>query len=97
MEDCHSVKLSRLLVLTVLVLNCSMFRNLTLVSYWASRSALFADIFSQARRGLTHLVTVMFYTPRGRAAIRNHGHSTRQKTLPTCRHLSKNMNCDAER
>ena len=40
MEDCHSVKLSRLLALTVLVLNGSLFRNLTLVSYWASRSAL---------------------------------------------------------
>ena len=38
---------------------------------------------SQARRGPTHPVTVRFYTPRGRAAIRNHGHSTRQKTLPT--------------
>ena len=33
MEDCHSVKLSRLLALTVLVLNGSLFRNLTLVSY----------------------------------------------------------------
>ena len=43
MEDCHSVKLSRLLALTVLVLNGSLFRNLTLVSvcYWASRSVLF--------------------------------------------------------
>ena len=42
MEDCHCVKLSRLLALTVLVLNGSLFRNLTLVSYWpwASRSAL---------------------------------------------------------
>ena len=38
MEDCHSVKLSRLLALTVLVLNGSLFRNLTLVSYWASLS-----------------------------------------------------------
>ena len=37
MEDCHSVKLSRLLALTVLVLNGSLFRNLTLVCYWASR------------------------------------------------------------
>ena len=36
MEDCHSVKLSRLLALTVLVLNGSLFRNLTIVSYWAS-------------------------------------------------------------
>ena len=34
MEDCHS-SLSRLLALTVLVLNGSLFRNLTLVSYWA--------------------------------------------------------------
>ena len=48
MEDCHSVKLSRLLALTVLVLNGSLFRNLTLVSYWASRSALF---FSSALSG----------------------------------------------
>ena len=56
----------------MLVLNGSLFRNVTLVSHWASRSALFADIFSnlvrlltalsQARRGLTHPVTVMFYT-----------------------------------
>ena len=35
MEDCHSVKLSRLLALIMLVLNGSLFRNLTLVSYWA--------------------------------------------------------------
>ena len=63
MEDCHSVKLSRLLALTVLVLNGSLLRNLTLVD---SSPAL-----SQARRGPTHPVTVMFYTPRGRAAIRN--------------------------
>ena len=62
MEDCHSVKLSRLLALTVLVLNGSLFRNLTLVS---------SPALSQARRGPTHPVTVMFYTPRGRAAIRN--------------------------
>ena len=49
MEDCHSVKLSRLLALTVLVLNGSLFRNLTtLVSYWASRSAFF---FSSALSG----------------------------------------------
>ena len=46
-------------------------RNLTLVSYWASLSALFSPALSQARRGPTHPVTVMFYTPRGRAAIRN--------------------------
>ena len=45
MEDCHSVKLSRLLALTVLVLNSSLFRN---VSYWASLSALF---FSSALSG----------------------------------------------
>ena len=65
MEDCHSVKLSRLLALTVLVLNGSLLRNLTLVD-----SCLFSAL-SQARRGPTHPVTVMFYTPRGRAAIRN--------------------------
>ena len=64
MEDCHSVKLSRLLALTVLVLNGSLLRNLTLVSSPAL-------LISQARRGPTHPVTVMFYTPRGRAAIRN--------------------------
>ena len=64
MEDCHSVKLSRLLALTVLVLNGSLFRNLTLVCYWASRSVLF---FSSALSGSswagapTHPVTVMFY------------------------------------
>ena len=59
MEDCHSVKLSRLLALTVLVLNGSLFRNLTtLVSYWASRSAFFSPALSQARRGPTHPVTV---------------------------------------
>ena len=34
-------------------------------------SALFFSALSQARRGPTHPVTVMFYTPRGRAAIRN--------------------------
>ena len=44
MEDCHSVKLSRLLALTVLVLNGSLFRNLTLVSYWVS---LYASVFLQ--------------------------------------------------
>ena len=43
MEDCHSVKLSRLLALTVLVLNGSLFRNLTLVCYWASRSVFFLN------------------------------------------------------
>ena len=52
MEDCHSaVKLSRSLAWTVLVLNGSLFRNLTLVSYWASWSALFTDIFSSALSG----------------------------------------------
>ena len=30
-----------------------------------------SSALSQARRGPTHPVTVMFYTPRGRAAIRN--------------------------
>ena len=95
----------------VLVLNGSLFRNVTLVSHWASRSALFADIFSnlvrlltalsQARRGLTHPVTVMFYTPASGAVqrIRNihgHRHSTR-RLVRLCRHLSKNMNCEADR
>ena len=37
----------------------------------ASLSALFSPALSQTRRGPTHPVTVMFYTPRGRAAIRN--------------------------
>ena len=77
MEDRHSVKLSSLLAL-----DCAGIERLsvpqldvTLVSHWASRSALFADIFSnlvrvltalsQARRGPTHPVTVMFYTPAG--------------------------------
>ena len=32
---------------------------------------VFSQALSQARRGPTHPVTVMFYTPRGRAAIRN--------------------------
>ena len=64
MEDCHFVKLSRLLALTVLVLNGSLLRNLTLVDSCS-------PALSQARRGPTHPVTVMFYTPRGRAAIRN--------------------------
>ena len=31
----------------------------------------FSPALSQARRGPTHPVTVMFYTPQGRAAIRN--------------------------
>ena len=48
---------------------------ITLVSYHltgrATGSALFFSALSQARRGPTHPVTVMFYTPRGRAAIRN--------------------------
>ena len=87
-------------------LNGSLFRNVTLVSdsHWASRSALFANIFSnlvrvltalsQARRGPTHPFTVMFYTPRGRAAIRNHGLAkSRQKSLSDfVWHLLKNMN-----
>ena len=65
--------LSRLLALTVLVLNGSLFRNLTLVSYCRASPDLhcFSSALSQARRGPTHPVTVMFYTPRGRAAIRN--------------------------
>ena len=90
MEDRHSVKLSRLLVF-----DCAGIERLS-VPQRNSRVSLgepICDIFSnlvrlltalsQARRGLTHPVTVMFYTPRGRAAIRNHGHSTRQKTRPT--------------
>ena len=63
MEDCHSVKLSRLLALTVLVLNGSLFRNLTtLVSYWASRSAFLC-------RGAEprHTVVRSFVMPRGGA------------------------------
>ena len=34
-------------------------------------SIVFSPALSQTRRGPTHPVTVMFYTPRGRAAIRN--------------------------
>ena len=55
-----------LLALTVLVLNGSLFRNLTLVSYWASLSALF---FLQRSLRLVEL-------------LETHGHSTRQKTRP---------------
>ena len=57
------------MALTVLVLNGSLFRNLTRLTLVSYRSA--SPALSQARRGPTHPVTVMFYTPRGRAAIRN--------------------------
>ena len=43
-----------------------------LPSYWESPDLhCFSSALSQAPRGPTHPVTVMFYTPRGRAAIRN--------------------------
>ena len=42
----------------------------------------FSPALSQARRGPTHPVTVMFYTPRGVQLLETHGHSTRQKTRP---------------
>ena len=38
---------------------------------WRAYLHCFSPALSQARRGPTHPVTVMFYTPRGRAAIRN--------------------------
>ena len=37
---------------------------------------------SQARRGPTHPVTVMFYTRGAVQLLETHGHSTRQKTCP---------------
>ena len=76
MEDCHSVKLSRLIV----GFDCAGIERLSvpqpnsclLPSYWPSPDLhCFSSALSQARRGPTHPVTVMFYTPRGRAAIRN--------------------------
>ena len=72
MEDCHSVKLSRLLALTVLVLNGSLLRNLTDI---CRLLMLYSPALSQARRGhLTHPnYTAIGYLQctRGRAAIRN--------------------------
>ena len=44
---------------------------ITLVSYHLTGRARIGSALSQARRGPTHPVTVMLYTPRGRAAIRN--------------------------
>ena len=53
MEDCHSVKLSRLLALTVL--NGSLFR-LSLTGRAYSYLHCFSPALSQARRGPTHPV-----------------------------------------
>ena len=96
MEDRHSVKLSRLLAFDCAgIERLSVLQRIySCVSLGEPRSVLFAMLTfsptscvcsqrSQARRGPTHPVTVMFYTPWGRATIRNHGHSTRQKTRPT--------------
>ena len=76
-------------------------------SHSASRSALFADIFSnlvrvltalsQARRGLTHPVTVMFYTPAAVQLLETMAIALDRRLVRLCRHLSKNMNCEAER
>ena len=40
----------------------------------------FSPALSQARRGPTHPVTVMFYTRGAVQLLETHGHSTRQKT-----------------
>ena len=44
-------------------------------TFWCSsvlgEPIISVSALSQARRGPSHPVTVMFYTPRGRAAIRN--------------------------
>ena len=62
MEDCHSVRLSRLLALTVLVLNGSLFRNLTLVSYWASLYiCLFSSALSELRSSWCRHKLILFY------------------------------------
>ena len=68
MQDCHSVKLSRLLV----GFDCAGIERLSVPQ--PNSFLLLGEptpALSQARRGPTHPVTVMFYTPRGRAAIRN--------------------------
>ena len=79
MEDRHSVKLSRLLAFDCAgIERLSVLQRNSCVSQTLTRRAdlhLFADIFSnlvrvltalsQALRGLTHPVTVMFYTPAG--------------------------------
>ena len=92
----------------VLVLNGSLLRSVTLVSHWASRSALlltFSPTFvrvltahSQARRGPTYPVTVMFYTPREAVQLlETMAIALDRRVVRLCRHLSKNMNCEAER
>ena len=59
MEDCNSVKLR------IVGFDCAGIERQ--VTYWASL-IVFSPALSQARRGPTHPVTVMFYTPRGHAA-----------------------------
>ena len=59
------------MALTVLVLNGSLFRNLTRLTLVSYRSA--SPALSQARRGPTDpWYTWMFYTPRGRAVRKKH-------------------------
>ena len=67
MEDCHSVKLSRLLALTVLVLNGSLFRNPELLSLTGR-----ADLLSSALSGWSWADTPSYRNaiPRGAVHIR---------------------------
>ena len=77
MEDCHSVKLQ------VVGFDCAGIERLSVPQPLLSLTGradlhCFSPALSQARRGPTHPVTVMFYTPRGRAAVRNLWQGRRQ-------------------
>ena len=106
MEDRHSVKLSRLLAF-----DCAGIERLSVpqrnscVSLGEPICIVFSNLvrvltaLSQARRGPTHPVTVMFYTPAGPAVqlLETMAIALDRRLVRLCRHLSKNMNCEAER
>ena len=91
----------------MLVLNDSLFRNVTLVSHWASRSALFADILQpracahRALSGSSWTDTPSYRNvlyPRGAVQLlETMAIALDRRVVRLCRHLSKNMNCEAER
>ena len=92
MEDCHSVKLSRLLALSVLILNGSLFRNLTLVSYWASLSV------SSALSGSSWVDTPSYRNvlyPAG-PCKKPMAIALDRRLVRLSRHLSKNINCSVD-
>ena len=85
----------------VLVLNDSLFRNVTLVSHWASRSALFSPTSHSALSGSSWADTPSYrnvlYTRGAVQLLETMAIALDRRLVRLCRHLSKNMNCEAER